>query len=88
MAAGALAGADGVDGGRFAAEDPQPGVEAADAPAGFVGMDDVALPQGFDEQVIGGPGQVGQALLGADEGRRGRLQMAVGVRGSRRFCDS
>ena len=44
MTAGAFAGADDVDGGLLAAEDPQPGAETADAPAGFIGMDDVALP--------------------------------------------
>ena len=73
------AGADGVDGDVLVAEDPQPGVEAADAPAGFVGMDDVAAAQGIDEQVVGGPGQVGEALLGADEGGRADFEIAVGA---------
>jgi hypothetical protein len=41
-------------------------------------MDDVALPQGFKEQVVGGSGEVGQALLGADEGGGGHVQIAVG----------
>jgi hypothetical protein len=67
-----------VDGRLGAAEDPQPGVEAADPPAGLVGVDDVALPQGFQEQVVGRSGQVGQALLGADEGGGGRVQTGVG----------
>ena len=78
MAASTGAGADGVDGGAFAAEDPQPGVEPADAPAGFVGMDDVALAQGVDEQVVGGLGQVGQSLLGADEGGGAHFELAIG----------
>src|SRR5262249_38796030 len=60
------------------AEHPQPGVEAADSPAGLVNMDDMALPQGFEEQVVGGQGEVGQALLGADEGGRGYVETAVG----------
>ena len=61
----ALARANDVDGDCLTAEDPQPGILAADAPAGFIGMDNVALPQGFPQQVIGWLGQVGEALLGA-----------------------
>jgi hypothetical protein len=78
VATGTHTGPDHVDGCRFAAEDPQPGVEASDSPAGFVGMNDVALPQRFQEQVVGGPGQVSQALLGADEGGRSHVQIGVG----------
>jgi hypothetical protein len=40
-------------------------------------MDDVALPQGFQQQVVSGLGQVGQALLGADEGGWAHFQLAV-----------
>src|SRR5262249_41937257 len=79
MATGALAGADDVDRGGLAAEDPQPGVESAHAPAGLVGMDDMALAKGFQEQFIRGPGQVGEALLGTDEGTGADLQVAVGL---------
>jgi hypothetical protein len=42
MATGTHATADDVDGRHLAAKHPQPGVEAADAPAGLVGMDDMA----------------------------------------------
>jgi hypothetical protein len=33
-------------------------------------MNDVALPQGFEEQRAGGLGKLGQALLSANEGGR------------------
>ena len=79
MAAGALAGADDVDRGDLAAEDPQPGAESAHTPAGLVGMDDMALAQGFQEEVIRGPGQVGEALLGTDEGTGADVEVAVGL---------
>lgn len=36
-----------------------------------VGMDDLALPQGFEEQFRGESGKIRQALLGANEGGRG-----------------
>jgi hypothetical protein len=40
----AAAGAEGIDGHVRGADDPQPGVAAAEAPAGLVGLDDVTLP--------------------------------------------
>src|SRR5271155_2375767 len=64
VTAGTLTRANDIDGGQFAAEDPQPRVLAPDAPTGFVGMDDVALAEGFDEEVAGRFGQVGEALFG------------------------
>src|SRR5450755_2280550 len=73
-----VAGADGVDGEVFIAENPQPGIESVDSPAGLVGVHDLAAAQGLDEQVIGGPGQLGEALFGADEGGRASRQAAVG----------
>jgi hypothetical protein len=76
VAACPLARADDIDGGRLTAEHPEPGVLAADAPTGFISMDDLALPQGFQQQVVGGLGQVGQALFGANEGRGGHVQTA------------
>src|ERR1700688_866108 len=79
MTACAFAGTDDINSGLLAAEDPQPGVQATDAPAGFIGMHDVALPEGLDEQFIGGLGQVGEALLGADEGGGADFQLAVGL---------
>jgi hypothetical protein len=71
--------ADGVDGNVVVGEDPQPGIEATDASAGLIGMDDVGTAQGVDEQGIGGPGQLGQALLGADQGRRANGEIAISV---------
>src|SRR3990167_9320812 len=73
----AAAVANGVDGGVLAGEDPQPGVGAADAPAGLVGVDDLGPPESIEEQIVGGTGQVGQAFLGADERRRTNFQVAV-----------
>src|SRR5262249_7293251 len=70
---------DDIDGGRLTAEDPQPSVLAANAPARFIGMDYVALSQGFQQQVVGRLGQVGQALFRADEGSRAHFQLAVGL---------
>jgi hypothetical protein len=72
MATGPSAGADDVDGRRFAAKAPQPGVESADAPAALVGVDDVTLPERFVEQLVGGPGKIRQTLLSANEGCRGQ----------------
>src|SRR5438046_1415392 len=63
MAASALAGANGIDGDVLVAENPQPGIEGADAPAGLVGMDDIATAQGIDEEIESGPGQMCQALF-------------------------
>src|ERR1017187_3971675 len=79
MTACAFAGTDDINGGLLAAEDPQPGAETTDAPAGFIGMNDVALPQGLDEQFVGGFGQVGEALLGANESGGTDFQLAVGL---------
>jgi hypothetical protein len=42
-------------------------------------MDDMTLPQRFEDQVVGGPGQVGKALLGTDKG--GGSHMQVGISG-------
>src|SRR5258708_6368231 len=78
VAAGAFAGADSVDGDVLVAEDPQPAAQAADAPAGLVGMDDAAAAQGVEQQVVSGPGAFGEALFGADKGGRGDVQVAVG----------
>jgi hypothetical protein len=75
----AAAGADGVDGDVLAAEDPQPGVDAADAPARLVGMHDACPPQRLDEQFVGRAGQCGEALLGADERGGANRQVAVGA---------
>lgn len=74
----AAAAANGVNGDVLRTEDPQPGIDVADAPTGFVGMNDVGAAQGVEHKVIGGPGEVGQALFGADEGSRARVQTAVG----------
>jgi hypothetical protein len=46
---------------------PQPGVEAPDPPARFIGMDDVALPPRFEEQFAGGSGKIRHALRGTNE---------------------
>src|SRR2546426_345648 len=74
----AFAGAVDKDRGLLAAEDPQPGAETADAPAGFVGMDDMALTEGLDEQVVRRLGQGGHTLPGPDERARADFQVAVG----------
>src|SRR5262245_24817232 len=42
----ATATADGIDGDVGIAEDPQPRVDGADPPAGFVGVDDVGPAEG------------------------------------------
>jgi hypothetical protein len=41
-------------------------------------VDDVTLPQRFDKHLVRGPGQVGQALLGANEGSGGHMQVGIG----------
>ena len=42
------------------------------APA-IVGMDDMALPQGFEEQFRGESGKIRQALLATNEGGKGHV---------------
>jgi hypothetical protein len=79
VAASARTASDGVDGQVLVGENPQPGIDGVDAPAGLVGMDDVAAAQGVEEQVIGGPGQVGEALLGPDQGGGTHLEITVGL---------
>jgi hypothetical protein len=44
----------GIDGHVLVAEDPQPGIQTTNPPAGFIGMDDLGPAQGFDKQVISG----------------------------------
>ena len=71
--------ADGVNGNLLVGEDPEPGIEGTDTPAGLVGLDDVGPAQGIDQQVVGGPGQLGKALLGTDERGRADGESAIGA---------
>src|SRR5262249_8554560 len=75
----ATARADSIDGGVFAGKHPEPGAGAADAPTGFVGMEDLSPPQRIDEQLIGGTSQAAQPFLGANERSRAHLEIAVGL---------
>ena len=68
-----------VDGGFLTTEDPQPGTQAADAPAGFVGMDDLGPPQVVEQRVVSGTGHIGQALLGANQGSRANLEVTIAL---------
>src|SRR6185369_17963220 len=68
-----------IDGHIFIGEDPEPSVDGADAPASFIGMHNMAAPQGIDEKVVGGPSTLGEPLLGTDEG--GWANFEVTVRG-------
>jgi len=54
MATSTHGDADPVDARRITAEDPRPGVEAADALAGLVGMNELTLSQGLKEQIVSG----------------------------------
>src|SRR5271166_722589 len=69
---------DGVDGNVLVTEDPEPGIEATNPPAGLVGMDDVGPTQSIDEQVVSGTCQVGQALLSADQRGRANGEITIG----------
>lgn len=37
-------------------EDPEPGIASTDAPAGLVGMNDVGVAEGIEEEFLGGLG--------------------------------
>ncbi len=50
----AAVGADGVDGEITMCEDPQPGRERADPPAGLIGIHDTTLPDGLQQFFIHG----------------------------------
>src|SRR5262245_22247393 len=50
----ATTGADGVDGDFFGTEDPQPGIDAVDAPAGLVGMNDMGASHRGGGGVVSG----------------------------------
>src|SRR5262249_47907090 len=81
-----LAGPDDVDGGLLATEDPLPGVVAADAPAGFVGMDHLALAEGLQGQLVSRLGPVGQALFGTPVWQTCSARPLPGRRASRSAC--
>src|ERR1700676_2501707 len=65
VAACAFAGANGVDRDLLVGKDPQPGVESANAPTGFIGVHNLGAAQGVDQEAVGGLGEFGEALFGA-----------------------
>ncbi len=59
----AAVGADGVDGEITMCEDPQPGRERADPPAGLIGIHDTTLPDGLQQFFIHGSSGASQLLI-------------------------
>ena len=59
----AAVGADGVDGEVTMGEDPQPGRERADPPAGLIDIHDTALADGFEQFFVHWPSGASQLLI-------------------------
>src|SRR6202035_1802794 len=71
--------ANGVDGHVLITEHPEPGIQATDPPARFIGMNDPGPAKGFDEQIISGECQLGQALLGTNQRGRADGEITIGA---------
>src|ERR1022692_220459 len=70
--------ADGVNRHVFRGEHPQPGVDAANAPTGLVGMHDLTLPQGVQQQRKRWLGLFEQTILRLENGRRIDINAKIG----------